>query len=106
MKLVDTHTHLYSPEFQNDIDLVIQRGLDNNVEKFFLPAVDSTSLQSMLQLEKRFPGKCISMIGLHPCSVKDNYKEELKLVEGLLTQRRFAAVGEIGLDFYWDKTFT
>jgi|SRR5579871_241014 len=106
MKFIDTHTHLHSTEFENDIESVIQRGLDNNVEKFFLPAVDSSTLQAMLKLEERFPGKCVSMIGLHPCSVKENYKEELKLVEDLLKQRSFAAVGEIGLDFYWDKTFT
>jgi TatD DNase family protein len=105
MKFIDTHTHLYVKEFENDIDEVIKKSVDKGVEKFFLPAVDSASLQAMLQLEERFPGKCISMIGLHPCSVKGDYKNELKLVEDLLNQRKFAAVGEIGLDFYWDKTF-
>lgn len=105
MKFIDTHCHLYSKEFENDIDEVIKRGELNGVEKFYLPAIDSSTLQSMLELEKKFPGKCIAMTGLHPCSVKENYKEELQIVENSLGQRRFAAIGEIGLDFYWDRNF-
>lgn len=105
MKLIDTHTHLYLKEFSNDIDEVIDRAEKQGVHKFFLPAIDSSEITALFNLEKKFPGKCIAMAGLHPCSVKENYKEELAVVEKLLTQRKFAAIGETGLDFYWDKTF-
>jgi TatD DNase family protein len=105
MQLIDTHCHLYLKEFAEDIEEVIQRAEIEGVEKFFLPAIDSNSLVDMLELEKKFPGKCIAMMGLHPCSVKENYEAELKLVEEWLGRRRFGAVGEIGLDFYWDRTF-
>ena len=105
MKFIDTHCHLYSSEFADDIDATIQRAINNGVEKFYLPAVDTDSLTAMLSLEKKFPEKCIAMIGLHPCSVKENYINELKIVEDLLQQRKFAAIGEIGLDFYWDRSF-
>ena len=106
MKLIDTHCHLYAKEFEQDIAEVLGRAVDNGVEQFFLPAIDSTTLQAMLDLEARYPGKCIAMAGLHPCSVKDNYKSELQLIADLLQKRPFAAIGEIGLDFYWDKTYT
>ncbi|HWH63105.1 MAG TPA: TatD family hydrolase [Ginsengibacter sp.] len=105
MNLIDTHTHLYVEEFSNDIDEVIRRAEEEGVNKFFLPAIDSSETSAMFELEKIFPGKCIAMIGLHPCSVKENYKEELSKVEQLLDERKFAAIGETGLDFYWDKTF-
>ena len=105
MKLIDTHCHLYLPEFAEDIDATIQRAINNGVEKFYLPAVDSETLTAMFSLEKKFPGKCISMAGLHPCSVKENFINELKIIEDLLQQRKFVAIGEIGLDFYWDKSF-
>ena len=106
MKLIDTHCHLYSEEFKDDIETVIARAKAEGVTKFYLPAIDSTSLEGMLELERKFPDECIAMMGLHPCYVKENYKEELKIVENQLAQRPFAAVGEIGLDFYWDKTFS
>ena len=105
MNLIDTHTHLYLKEFSNDIDNVIDRAEKEGVHKFFLPAIDSSETTSMFELEKKFPGKCFVMAGLHPCSVKENYKDELAIVEKLLTERKFAAIGETGLDFYWDKTF-
>ncbi len=105
MKLVDTHTHLYLKEFAADIDAVIQRAEAEGVCKFYLPAIDSTETAAMLELEKKFPGKCMPMIGLHPCSVKENYKEELYKVERMLQERKFAAIGEAGLDFYWDTSF-
>jgi TatD DNase family protein len=106
MNLIDTHTHLYLKEFSNDIDEVVKRAEKEGVNKFFLPAIDSSETNAMFELEKKFPGKCIAMAGLHPCSVKENYKEELNKVEQLLGERKFAAIGETGLDFYWDKTFT
>ena len=105
MKLIDTHCHLYSKEFENDIEDVINRAIDEGVSKFYLPGIDSTVIESMTALEKRFPGKCVAMMGLHPCSVQGNYLDELEVVEGWLKRRKFAAIGEIGLDFYWDKTF-
>lgn len=105
MKFTDTHCHLYLPEFAEDMDAVMQRAFEKGVEKFYLPAVDSETLKAMFLLEKKFPEKCFAMIGLHPCSVKENYLDELKIVEDLLSQRKFAAVGEIGLDFYWDRSF-
>ncbi|MFT3683257.1 MAG: TatD family hydrolase [Ferruginibacter sp.] len=103
--LVDTHCHLYSNQFIGDIDAVIQRAAAEGVNKFYLPAIDTGSTNAMLALEERYPGKCIAMMGLHPCSVKEDYKEELAHVEAWLAKRKFVAVGEIGLDFYWDKTF-
>lgn len=106
MKLIDTHTHLYLGEFSNDIQAVMQRAGEAGVEKFYLPAIDSRETTNLLALEAAYPGHCIAMMGLHPCSVKDNYKYELEQVEAWLQKRSFAAVGEIGLDFYWDKTFT
>ena len=105
MKIIDTHCHLYSTELIHDIDAVIERAGAASVEKFYLPAIDSETAAAMLSLEERFPGKCFAMMGLHPCSVKQNYKEELKLIEDHLSKRKFAAIGETGLDFYWDKTF-
>lgn len=105
MYIVDTHTHLYLEDFKTDIEQVIERAQKEGIQKFYLPNIDSSSIDDMLQLEEQFPNMCIAMMGLHPCSVKENYKEELQLVEQWLGKRTFAAVGEIGLDYYWDKTF-
>ncbi|MDB5222590.1 MAG: Hydrolase TatD [Chitinophagaceae bacterium] len=104
--IIDTHTHLYLSDFAADIDEVIKRAGEEGVEKFYLPAIDSTETGNLLALEEKYPGKCFAMMGLHPCSVKENYKEELDMVYHWLQKRKFAAIGEIGLDFYWDKTFT
>ncbi|MEP7253948.1 MAG: TatD family hydrolase [Ginsengibacter sp.] len=106
MKLIDTHTHLYLEEFKADIEDVIRRAENEGVQKFYLPAIDSSETANMLALEKKFPDKCMPMTGLHPCSVKENFREEIDKVEEMLRQRNFAAIGESGLDFYWDKTFT
>jgi len=106
MKLIDTHTHLYLQDFVIDIDEVILRASNAGVEKFYLPSIDSTNNEALMFLENKYPGKCYAMMGLHPCSVKENYKEELAHVYDQLQKRKFAAIGEIGLDFYWDKTFT
>jgi TatD DNase family protein len=105
MSFIDTHCHLYLKEFADDIKAVLDRAEAAGVNKFYLPAIDSETLQLMLSLEKSYPLKCRSMAGLHPCSVKENYKDELKIVEDILAERSFAAIGEIGLDFYWDRTF-
>jgi TatD DNase family protein len=105
MNIIDTHTHLYHEEFKNDIKDVIKSAKEIGITKFYLPNIDSTSINDMLLLEKQFPDECIAMMGLHPCSVNEQYKSELKLVEDWLAKRSFAAVGEIGLDYYWDQTF-
>jgi TatD DNase family protein len=105
MILIDTHCHLYSEEFAADIDAVVQKSEQEGVQKFYLPAIDSNSIDAMLALEDRFPEKCIAMMGLHPCYVKENFQDELTIVSNWLAKRKFAAIGEIGLDYYWDKTF-
>jgi len=103
MIITDTHTHLYSEAFNDDRKEMMQRALDANVSRFFVPAIDSTYTESMLQLEKDYPENVFLMMGLHPTHVKDNYKEELSHVEEMLAKRKFVAVGEIGIDLYWDK---
>ena len=105
MIITDTHTHLYSDAFDEDRKAAIQEAIDNNVKRFFIPAIDSETTQAMYQLEKDFPENIFLMMGLHPTHVKENYKEELKHIEELLTRRSFYAIGEIGIDLYWDKTF-
>jgi len=103
--LVDTHTHIYQPPFSQDLDLVIQRARAEGVEKCYLPGIDSTVIDDLLRVEALYPGTCFAMMGLHPCSVNTDYEQELGQVGEWLARRPFAAVGEIGLDFYWDKTF-
>jgi len=105
MRIIDTHTHLYAEQFDDDRHEVVKKALDEGVDRMYLPNIDSSSIDPMLSLEASFPDHCIAMMGLHPCSVKDNYKEELRLVKEWLDKRSFAAVGEIGIDLYWDKTF-
>lgn len=105
MKLIDTHCHLYNKEFDKDRDDMVQRAEKEGVESFYLPMVDSHSRVALLDLEARYPGVCFGMTGLHPTSVKEDYTAELRIVENDLAQRSWAAVGEIGLDFYWDRTF-
>ena len=106
MKLIDTHTHLYLKEFETDIANVMQRAFDEGVQKFYLPAIDSSETNALLALEKKYPENIFAMTGLHPCSVKENFKEELGKIEQQLSQKEFAAIGETGLDFYWDTSFT
>jgi TatD DNase family protein len=105
MILTDTHTHLYANQFNEDRQEVVKRAIANGVERFFIPAIDSQTTESMLQLEKQFPDNMYLMMGLHPTHVKENYKEELAHVKKWLDKRDFYAVGEIGMDLYWDKTF-
>lgn len=102
---IDTHTHLYSEEFNTDRTENILKAIDLGVKKFYLPNIDSTSIDGMIALEQQFPKNCFPMMGLHPCSVNENYKEELSIMKSWLDKRRFVAVGEIGMDLYWDKTF-
>jgi TatD DNase family protein len=104
MIITDTHTHLYSEAFDEDRDEMIKRALSEGVTRLFIPAIDSTYTKFMLQLEKDYPENIFLMMGLHPTHVKDNYKEELNHVEEMLAKRKFYAVGEIGIDLYWDKS--
>nr|WP_299346039.1 TatD family hydrolase [Allomuricauda sp.] len=105
MIITDTHTHLYSEAFEEDREEVIQRALDLGIERFFIPAIDSTYIKSMFELEAKYPKNIFLMMGLHPTHVKENFKDELEHVERMLSERKFYAVGEIGIDLYWDKTF-
>ena len=104
MIITDTHTHLYSELFDDDRPSMIQRAIESGVSRFFIPAIDSTYTEAMLHLEKEYPDHVFLMMGLHPTSVKSNYKEELAHVEQLFEARSFYAVGEIGIDLYWDKS--
>ncbi|OIQ29371.1 MAG: hydrolase TatD [Bacteroidetes bacterium MedPE-SWsnd-G2] len=104
MIITDTHTHLYSEAFDEDRDIMIKRALEAGVSRFFIPAIDSTYTARMLDLESAYPDHMFLMTGLHPTHVKENYKNELQHVEDLLRQREFVAIGEIGIDLYWDKT--
>jgi TatD DNase family protein len=105
MHFIDTHTHIYLPEFDDDRDTMMQRATEANVKISILPAIDSSTHNTMLNVESTYEN-CYAMIGLHPCSVNQDYEKELDIIEKHLNQRKFIAVGEIGLDFYWDKTFT
>lgn len=104
MIITDTHTHLYSEEFNQDRSEMMQRAILNGVTRFFIPAIDSNHTQSMYELEKNYPENVFLMMGLHPTYVKENYLEELQHVEEELSKRKFYAIGEIGIDLYWDKT--
>ena len=103
--MIDTHSHIYAEEFDADIADAIQRAKDAGVKHIILPNIDSESLPRMLALEANYPDYCSAAIGLHPTSVKENYQEELNLVKFELERRKYIAVGEIGIDLYWDKTF-
>lgn len=103
--MIDTHSHIYAEEFDADIAEAIQRAKDAGIEHIILPNVDSESLPRMLALEANYPGYCSAAIGLHPTSVNENYRQELALIKSELERRNYIAVGEIGIDLYWDKTF-
>jgi TatD DNase family protein len=105
MILIDTHTHLYLNNFDNDRTEIMARAATAGVQKFYLPSIDSTETERIFKAEKEYPDQCFGMMGLHPCYVKENWQEELAHVQHWLAQRSFAAVGEIGLDLYWDDTF-
>lgn len=105
MILADSHTHLYAVEFNADRKSMMQRAINNGVNYFFLPNIDEESIAPMLQMEMDYPEKCFPMIGLHPCSVKEDVVEQLNLIESWLRKRNFIGVGETGLDYYWDTSF-
>ena len=105
MQIIDTHTHLYLKQFNEDIDEVIKRAINIGVDKFIFPAIDSSYSKQMHDLQNKYSKNIYLMSGLHPVSVKENYKDELGLVVKSLKDHNYVAVGEIGIDLYWDKTF-
>src|SRR5882757_4779000 len=104
--MVDSHAHIYLKEFDTDRPQVVERAKEEGVRKILMPAIDSDVHEFMLRTELEYPDVCLSMMGLHPCSVKENYTDELKVARDYLEKRPFKGIGETGLDFYWDKTFT
>ena len=102
--LTDTHTHLYSNHFNEDLSLVMQRAFDSGVKRLFIPAIDSATTEAMYSLEKQYPDNVFLMMGLHPTSVKSNFEQELEHIKREFSKRHFFAVGEIGIDLYWDKS--
>lgn len=103
--LVDTHTHIYLEQFKEDRSEMMQRAIDNGVERFYMPNIDSKSINDMLQLEKEYPKRCFAMMGLHPCSVNENnFRRELNIAKDWLGKREFCAIGEIGIDLHWDTS--
>ncbi len=105
MRLIETHAHIYLKEFANDLPEIIDRAKQQGVERIYMPNVDHTTIDDMLSVADKYPNYCIPMMGLHPCSVKKNFEKDLYQVEEWLKKGSFAAVGEIGTDLYWDKTF-
>ncbi len=106
MRFIDTHAHIYDDTILSEIEAILKNAQSNGIDKILMPGIDSTCIDPMLFLETQYPNQCIAMMGLHPCYVKENYVAELVIVEQWLAKRKFVAIGEIGLDFYWDKTFT
>ncbi len=105
MKFIDTHTHLFLPEFDSDRNQVISNAKSVGVEKILLPNVDSSTISNLFKLADKYPDYCFPMIGLHPTSVKPNFRNELNQIEKWLKERKFCAIGEIGIDLYWDKAY-
>lgn len=105
MQFIDTHAHIYSEKFDSDRTAMLKRTFDAGVGKIFMPNVDSESIEGMLILEEKYPQQCFAMMGLHPCSVNQDFEKELQIAEGWFGKRKFIAVGEMGIDLYWDKTF-
>jgi TatD DNase family protein len=105
MEFIDTHAHLYAEQFDEDRNEMLDRARALDIKRFYLPNIDSTSIEAMLDLEAKHPKDCFPMMGVHPCSIKADYKKELAIAEEWLQKRKFVGVGEIGVDLYWDKTF-
>jgi len=102
---IDTHAHIYAEEFNTDRDDMLRKSEEAGITRIFMPNIDHTSIDGMMELELKNPSRCIAMMGLHPCYVTKDFEKELYLVEDWLSKRKFAAVGEMGTDLYWDKTF-
>ncbi|MFT5166478.1 MAG: TatD DNase family protein [Saprospiraceae bacterium] len=105
MEFIDTHAHLYAEQFDNDRSEMLEKARALDIKRFYLPNIDSTSIDAMLGMEAKYPQDCFSMMGVHPCSIKADFKKELAIAEEWLQKRKFVGIGEIGIDLYWDKTF-
>jgi len=105
MQLIDTHSHIYLPEFNDDRDQMLARANQEGIGRIYMPNIDHRSIDAMMELEANYPQQCFAMMGLHPSSVKKDFEKELYLVEDWLSKRPFSGVGECGIDLYWDKTF-
>ena len=103
--LIDTHAHIYLENFDQDLDEVVEKSRNADIKKIYMPNIDQSSIQRMLSVEEKYPEVCMPLMGLHPCSVKDDFEEELKIVESWLSKRNFVGIGETGLDLYWDKSY-
>ncbi len=103
--MIDSHAHIYLEDFKGDLEEVVSRALTSGVEKILMPNIDVDSIEAMLEVEAKYPQVCFPMMGLHPCSVKEDFRAQLEVVEQWFERRAFLAVGEIGTDLYWDKTF-
>lgn len=104
MQLTDSHAHIYLPQFDNDREEVLRRALENEVTRIIMPNIDLESVEPMLRLSSDYPGICFPMIGLHPTSVKEDFREHLKVIKGWLEKEKFYAIGEVGIDLYWDRS--
>lgn len=103
--MIETHAHIYSDDYQDDREIMLQRAWEAGIEQIWMPNCDHTTIEGMLALATQYPDKCLPMIGLHPTYVKDDFEEELRIVEDMLTKHKFIAIGEIGMDLFWDKTY-
>ena len=103
--LIDTHAHIYLDAFKEDRDVIVSSAVENGIIRIYMPNIDTGTVEDMLEVEQQFGNICKSMIGLHPCAVKSDFQQELYMLENWLSQRDFAAIGEIGTDLYWDKTY-
>ena len=103
--LIDTHSHIYSEDFNDDIEEVLQNAYNNDVKKIVLPNIDSGTIKRLLDLSNSYPHVCYPLMGLHPTSVSNDYREELTVVEYWLDKHKFHGIGEIGIDLYWDRTY-
>ena len=104
-KIIETHAHIYDEQFETDRDEMLNRAFEAGVEQIWMPNCNHETIEGMLSLEAQYPEKCLSMMGLHPCYVGEDFEKELEIIEKWLHERPFIMIGEIGLDFYWDLTF-
>lgn len=103
--MIETHAHIYDDQFSHDREAMLQRAWSAGIQQIWMPNCDHTTIPGMMRLADTYPDRCLPMMGLHPCYVKENFEEELRIVEDWLNQRSFLAIGEIGMDLFWDKTF-
>ena len=104
-ELIDSHCHLYLEDFDGDLAEVMKRAEKEGIRRIYMPSIDSNHLKKMLELQNTFKGTCYSMLGLHPCYVRENYRDELDIIKKAIEEDQFVAIGEIGLDYYWDRSF-